>query len=193
MQRVGPLWARAVVAPGTGYFSRPLVAAGADGSCIVAATFSRRAQLADGRGSHRVVDARSGSTDVVVARYDGRGELTWVTRLGGAAYEDAVEVRTAADGSVVVAGGIRERVAPSDYRLSAWLAFVGPDGCPASERRTAGRSDTVEGLARLADGRVAVAANFGGETDLAPEAPGGRRLEAAVRGVHSGLVMTVDP
>ncbi|MGB3965743.1 MAG: hypothetical protein WBO45_03365 [Planctomycetota bacterium] len=78
------------------------IAAAADGSCVVAGTFTGTATF--GEGANTVALQSAGGLDVFVARYDAGGNLLWAQRGGGPDDDRASGVACRADGSCYVAG-----------------------------------------------------------------------------------------
>jgi len=100
------VWARR--AGGEGYIRGRAIATLSDDSIAVAGQLRGTATFGEGEANATGL-ARTGYSDMFLARYDQAGRLAWVARAGGSGGEGDVEacaVSAISDGSVMVAGGM---------------------------------------------------------------------------------------
>ena len=131
----------------------PAVVAAQDGA-VICATVSSDIQLPDGS-----VLPSAGGSDMLVARFDARGELIWAPRLGGPATDQASAVAFAPDGSVVVTGWTQGAIelgtfsyeAPAEH-YDVFVARISPNGTITDARAFTGSDDQVTRAITVAPG-----------------------------------------
>ena len=100
----------------------------------------------------------AGDKDILVARLDGSGALSWQTQFGGPGEDKALALAVGADGSAYVAGVTSDAMpgAASNGGLDGWIARLDTTGQRAwlDQVGTDG-DDQLAGLAATADGVVA--------------------------------------
>lgn len=133
------------------------------------------------------VGTPQGGADLLVARVDGNGTVTWAQRHGGALDEAARQSARGPDGGLVLAGATD--IAGSGTG-DAFLVAVGPDGTLRWTGTMGGSGyDIAQGVAIDAEGYVFVTLRFeGGDLD-----PGTADLQVTTAGLSDVVVVTLTP
>jgi hypothetical protein len=149
----------------------------ADGSCLLAGSFSGSATFGAGEPNATTLIS-AGDADVFLARFASDGGLVWAKRAGGAGADRALAAAVLSDGAVVLAGdftlnatfgagetGVVALIAAGFADI--WTARFSADGTLAWARRAGGPGyDTAAAIAALPDGSIAIAGSFATQADF---------------------------
>jgi hypothetical protein len=145
------------------------VAQAADGSLLVAASFTGTLQLGD-------ATMQADGVDAFVAKIDDGGRPAWVQQLGGAGEQRVRDLATAADGAVWVVGAFQQQLAAEATALTsaggsdAFVMRLDGDGSPRWTRALhSGGNNVAHTVTPVADGAVVGGsynqpANFDGQS-----------------------------
>lgn len=129
----------------------------------------------------------SGSSTLVVAKFDSDGNHLWSRRIAGEGSVPMSAVAIDPDGNIALAGTMRDTLefgddvlaASQDDQNAVFLASLNPDGTPRWGRIFSGEAlDYLEAMATDADGNIVITGDFGASIDfgdgaLAPSGEGG--------------------
>jgi hypothetical protein len=79
------------------------IAAFADGSCVVAGKIGANSFFGEGEQNETPM-IPAGSEDVFLSRYDPEGKLSWAVTAGGSGWDEATDVATMNDGTILATG-----------------------------------------------------------------------------------------
>lgn len=167
------LWSQTFTEASTGYTSAQTanaVAADADGNVVITGEFSRSVDF----GGAVLENARSGASDIYVAKFDGDGNHLWSRGFGDGSPQYANSLAVGGDGSIVVTGsfdGVLDfggASLSSAGRYDIYLGKLSADGGHVWSQRFGDERNGQEAkdVAIDGDGNIGITGYFRGTMDL---------------------------